>query len=226
MRFTLLSTVLTFIAVVRASRYECEDISKYSTEWFLSNTKPEWKAMSITNALFYTQGLSARARSFAKQEANKVTIWEVWPCENYQIIGTRSNPLKCIMSNPDTQLIYFENMSRAFAMMSTDLAAVMHRNINDPPMWSIWGRIELPVLKAATNAGGVVNWVTAIDAEDANLHKLEWTRMYGKVREKVESAYQQIIRTNSWKNAKRDTEVFERDESQSCGFVGPQHPLY
>lgn len=64
------------------------------------------------------------------------------------------------MSNPETQLIYFKNMSKAFAMMSRDWAAVLHRNIDDPPMETIWGQVELPALKEGDNPGGVVNWVS------------------------------------------------------------------
>lgn len=55
-------------------------------------------------------------------------------------------------------------------MMSRDLAAVMHRNIEDPPLETIWGRVELPVLKAGNNPGGVVNWVSD-DREQFNLNE-------------------------------------------------------
>ena len=64
------------------------------------------------------------------------------------------------MSNFKDEMTYFENMSRAFAMKAHHIASVMHRNIEDPPMSTIWGRIELPVLQAASNPGGVVDWVS------------------------------------------------------------------
>ena len=65
------------------------------------------------------------------------------------------------MSDLDDKMRYFENMSRAFAMKAHNFAMVMHKNIEDPPMSTIWGRIELPVLQAG-NPGGVVNYVSVI----------------------------------------------------------------
>jgi hypothetical protein len=46
-------------------------------KWFLENTKPEWRSMSFdSTALFYTQGLSEKAKQFARQAINnKITIW-------------------------------------------------------------------------------------------------------------------------------------------------------
>lgn len=71
---------------------QCHKISKYSVEvsvrerasksslmlysqWFEENTKPEWRFTSLeSTALFYSQGLSSKAKAFASQAA-KVTIW-------------------------------------------------------------------------------------------------------------------------------------------------------
>jgi hypothetical protein len=63
------------------------------------------------------------------------------------------------MANLDTQMTYFENMSRAFAMKAHRVASVMHSDIYNPPAEGIWGRIEWPVLKAG-NPGGVVDFVS------------------------------------------------------------------
>jgi len=64
------------------------------------------------------------------------------------------------MSDMNQEMIYFENMSRAFAMKAANVAAVMHRDINNPPMSTIWGRVELPVLQAAGKPWGTVDYVS------------------------------------------------------------------
>jgi hypothetical protein len=60
------------------------------------------------------------------------------------------------MSSYEDEMTYFENMSRAFAMKAHNIASVLHRNIEEPPLSTIWGRIELPTLQA----GGMVDWVS------------------------------------------------------------------
>jgi hypothetical protein len=64
------------------------------------------------------------------------------------------------MSSFEDEMTYFENMSRAFAMKAHNIASVLHRNIEQPPLSTIWGRIELPTLQA----GGVVDWVSTAAA--------------------------------------------------------------
>jgi hypothetical protein len=96
-------------------------------------------------------------------------IQDVWPCENYWIKGTRANPLSCIMGNYRDEMKYFENMSRAFAMKAHKVATVLHRDIYNPPMNTIWGRIEFPVLQAAGNPG-VVDHVSSI------MIRVDWDR--------------------------------------------------
>jgi len=50
-------------------------ITNLELKWFLANTKPEWRTKTFdTTALFYTAGLSARAKQIARH-VNKVTIW-------------------------------------------------------------------------------------------------------------------------------------------------------
>jgi len=149
---------------------QCDSISKYSVEWFEQNTKPEWRLTSLeSNALFYSQGLSAKAKQFARQAA-KVTIWDIWPCENYQNHQTRNNPLWCIMSDPKQEKTYFENMSAAFARKAVKIATVIHMDINNPPISGIWKRIEFEVLKRS----GLIDQIIAIDAKDAGNQKIEW----------------------------------------------------
>jgi hypothetical protein len=75
--------------------------------------------------------------------------------------GLRNNPLKCIMANAKDQMTYFENMSQAYAMKAHNMATVLHRNIDNPPMDGIWARKELPILQAAGNPGGIVDYVSS-----------------------------------------------------------------
>jgi len=73
----------------------------------------------------------------------------MWGCESYLAYNkwhTRINPLRCIMSKKDEQLIYFENMSRATAIIATGIPTVMHRDIMEYPTNTIWGRVEKPAL--------------------------------------------------------------------------------
>jgi hypothetical protein len=51
------------------------------------------------------------------------------------------------MSDPKQEKAYFENMSAAFARKAAKVATVMHWDINNPPVWGIWKRIEFEVLK-------------------------------------------------------------------------------
>ncbi|KAH6668964.1 hypothetical protein B0J14DRAFT_657972 [Halenospora varia] len=231
MKFSVLASILAgFTAVAQpvSAATECDPISKYSTEWFLENTKPEWRFTSFdSTALFYTQGLSQRARQFARQASNnKITIWEVWPCENYFIKMTRQNPLYCIMSDVEQEMTYFENMSRAFAMKASRLASVMHRDIENPPMSTIWGRVELPILQANTNPWGTVDYITAIDAEDVQRRKIEWIRHFSaNLYENADSILQKILHA-------RDEEVpstlGNRDEGEACPMItiDDGHPLW
>ncbi|KAF4625421.1 hypothetical protein G7Y89_g12748 [Cudoniella acicularis] len=226
--FALAAAFSGFLTVANAveSRSPCDPISKYSTEWFLANTKPEYRFKSFdSTALFYTQGLSERARKFARQARNKITIWDVWPCENYFIKSTRQNPLACIMEDAKEEMAYFENMSRAFAMMAANVASVMHRDIENPPMSTIWGRIELPVLQAASNPWGTVNYITAIDAEDVHRRKIEWIRHYsGMLYDNAEAVIQKILHARE----EEGVENLEKREEDACPLMSirPEHPLW
>ncbi len=66
------------------------------------------------------------------------------------------------MEKAKDQMTYFENMSQAFAMKAHSIATVLHSNIDDPPTDGIWGRKELPILQAAGNPGGMVDYVSAV----------------------------------------------------------------
>jgi len=204
----------------------CDPISKYTTEWFLANTKPQYRASSFdSSAVFYSSGLSDRAKQFARQRG-KVTIWDVWPCENYWIKGTRGNPLSCIMGNYRDEMKYFENMSRAFAMKAHNIATVLHRDIYNPPMNTIWGRIELPVLQAAGNPGGVVDYITALDAEDTDRWRMLWARLDpSRLVEETQAVYQKIMSPRSLEDSEANIE--KRGSFDACPIrVDSNHPLY
>jgi len=223
MKLSIIISLLASSIALAAEEPLCDPISKYTTEWFLTNTRPEWRANSIdSTALFYTAGLSARAKHFARR-FNKVTIWEVWPCENYFIKETRQNPLRCIMSSLEEQMIYFENMSRAFAIKAYKMVSVMHRDIAEPPLSSIWGRIELPTLQA----GQTVDLITAIEAQDINRQRIEWIRnLPAMTKEEVESMYQRFLHARDNEYGSEDTAKRDNDFEACPIELDSTHPLW
>jgi hypothetical protein len=232
--FSILPAVAGLVCIVLTQRVAadptCDPISKYTTEWFLANTKPQYRTKSFdSSALFYSSGLSDRAKQFARQ-AGKVTIWDVWPCENYWIKGTRANPLSCIMGNYRDEMKYFENMSRAFAMKAHKVATVLHRDIYNPPMNTIWGRIEFPVLQAAENPGGVVDYITALDAEDTARWRMLWdrfgsSRLVEETRALYHMVHQRAMSPRSLQYLEGDIE--KRGNFDACPIsVDSDHPLY
>ncbi|KAE9381108.1 hypothetical protein N431DRAFT_490561 [Stipitochalara longipes BDJ] len=232
--FNILPAVAGLVCIVLtqpvAADSNCDPISKYTTEWFLANTKPQYRSRSFdSSALFYSSGLSDRAKQFARQ-ADKVTIWDVWPCENYWIKGTRGNPLSCIMENYSDERKYFENMSRAFAMKAHKIATVLHRDIYNPPMDTIWARIELPVLQGAGNPGGMVDYITALDAQNTGRWRMLWDRFdSSRLIEETQSLYQAIHQRIMSPRSLQDSEgnIEKRGDFDACPIsVNPKHPLY
>ena len=55
----------------------CDKITKYSVEWFIENALQAKKPKPAT-CLFYTRGLSQKARDYAKSKA-MTTIWVIYP---------------------------------------------------------------------------------------------------------------------------------------------------
>lgn len=56
----------------------CESIDRFTMEWFLSNTKPEYRQEIVGKALFYTAGAAEAARSPAcGSDDSYVTIWQI-----------------------------------------------------------------------------------------------------------------------------------------------------
>jgi len=63
--------------VSRPSR-ACEIIDKFTMQWFLENTRPEYRQEIIGKALFYTAGASEDARRLAcGSNEEYVTIWQI-----------------------------------------------------------------------------------------------------------------------------------------------------
>lgn len=58
----------------------CDKIDKYSTEWFLRNTRPEHRRELKGTALFYTRGLTEKARKLACNDMNLVSLWDICEC--------------------------------------------------------------------------------------------------------------------------------------------------
>lgn len=64
--------------LVPESNVACESIDKYTMQWFLENTRPEYRQEIIGKALFYTAGASEDARRLAcGSDERYVTIWQI-----------------------------------------------------------------------------------------------------------------------------------------------------
>jgi len=56
----------------------CSSIDKFTMEWFLSHTKPEYRQEIVNKALFYTAGAASAARRLACGSNDRyVTIWQI-----------------------------------------------------------------------------------------------------------------------------------------------------
>ncbi|KAF7198383.1 hypothetical protein HII31_00122 [Pseudocercospora fuligena] len=133
---------------------DCLNISNFTPDWFLQNTKQSFRREFIDKAIFYTRGAGERARKLACSDPTKyVTIWDIWPTELYDSSNNASNKLRCIHNSKDTQRKFYENMSSAYAQTARSHAYVMHTlsDFASPPMEGIWGRIELDVLTQRTD---------------------------------------------------------------------------
>ncbi|EME79625.1 uncharacterized protein MYCFIDRAFT_199331 [Pseudocercospora fijiensis CIRAD86] len=133
---------------------DCLNITTFTPDWFLQNTKQSFRREFIDKAVFYTRGAGERARKLACSDPWKyVTIWDIWPSELYDSSNHVSNKLRCIHNSKNTQRNFFENMSSAYAQMARSHAYVMHTlsDFASPPMEGIWGRIELDVLTQRTD---------------------------------------------------------------------------
>ncbi|KAI1110689.1 hypothetical protein F5Y14DRAFT_428027 [Nemania sp. NC0429] len=136
---------------------ECDDIGKYTSTWFLDNTKDTRRGPLSSTALFYSRGMSSAARALAK-ELGMVTIWDVWDCRLYNPDDVPSNRMRCIFHDETQRQYLFGNMSLAFAQKARDGASVLHsaRYYSNPPLDGIWATIELPEL---TRHDGAVHWL-------------------------------------------------------------------
>ncbi|KAI9770479.1 MAG: hypothetical protein M1839_003194 [Geoglossum umbratile] len=126
--------------------------------------------------LFYTQGLSRAAQKYAKTHPNEFrTIWDIWPCNLYRGDNATTNPLRCIFDNEALRTLYFENMSRAMAMLCDVSATVMTKDVNHIPKGGIWGRVEDSTLKREDTPGGRVDEIIAIGPREGSLKRI-WSR--------------------------------------------------
>jgi len=150
----------------------CEKVERYTTEWFLKNTKPQYRGELLNNALFYSQGMSSIARKFAKSgNRDMTTIWEVWPCYLYNHDVAPSNPMRCVHADDTQRQFFFENMSRAFAQKARNFSTVLHssKNYKTPPTDGIWAKVEFPALLG----GGVVHLLEKTN-ENKSLSEIFW----------------------------------------------------
>ncbi|KAI1171544.1 hypothetical protein F4777DRAFT_49946 [Nemania sp. FL0916] len=136
---------------------ECEPIEKYTSQWFLINTREQYRDSLPSNALFYSRDMSSAARAIAA-DLGLVTIWDLWDCTLYYPDNIPSNPMRCIFNDETQRRSFFENMSLAFAQKACDGASVLHsfQYYFDPPLDGIWGTVELPELM---KHDGAVHWL-------------------------------------------------------------------
>lgn len=175
-RFNNVAALLIWIVLSVANPHSvpCEQVDKYSTQWFLDHALPGFKNPFSDDALFYTRGMTSQAIKYAKS-CNLITIWNVWPCELYNHRNVPDNPMRCIHNKESLRTIYYENMARAFAMKANGSAMVMHglKDYDKPPLEGIWGRVELPTIKKVAN----VDWLAKIK-ESGDGYLLFWWRSY------------------------------------------------
>ena len=152
-----------------------DDVSKYSTAYFLDNYLSRPVADSC---LFYTAHLTSDAQKYSKSILPTLTtIWDVWPCSFYSNSSAPDNPLRTIMSEPYTRLTYFENMSRAFAELCDQSVLLLTHDPGHIPPGGIWARIEEPALKSSGNPGGRVDEISACTGSCARRMSL-WQRFW------------------------------------------------
>ncbi|KAI3337243.1 hypothetical protein HD806DRAFT_32221 [Xylariaceae sp. AK1471] len=157
---------------------KCDRIDKYTTEWFLANTKREYRGVPLSsNALFYSRSMSSAARALAEDQG-RVTIWQVWPCYLYDHTDEPLNRMRCIHHSTEQRQSFFGNMSLAFAQKARGGAAVLHssQNYPSPPPDGIWAKIELPEL---TKLDGPVDWL-----EKMRMHA-EWPAEASEARQRA-----------------------------------------
>ncbi|KAF2730734.1 hypothetical protein EJ04DRAFT_567502 [Polyplosphaeria fusca] len=125
----------------------CEPLTNYTTSWFLNNTLPSVPTPLTNTTLFYTRGLTRTAIRHAASHS-LITLWSIWPCALYNSSNATDNPMRCIHDQNATRTTFYENMSRAFALLASGNATVMHSrgDYEKPPMGGIWGRVELPAI--------------------------------------------------------------------------------
>jgi hypothetical protein len=87
---------------------------------------------------------------------------DIWSCSLYNgDVHDTENPLRCIFKDEHNRLTYFENMSRAMALLCDTSANVMTKDPKEIPKSGIYGRIEEPTLQQTNNPGGQVNLVSS-----------------------------------------------------------------
>ncbi|KAI8938325.1 hypothetical protein NX059_005977 [Plenodomus lindquistii] len=187
MRFTsVLSSIALMAAQVQtgfgspitgkqlARRVDCDDVSKYSIDYFMDNKIVEPEA---STCLFYTAWLSAIAKRFAHSGgASMTTIWDMWSCDHYN--GDKSsedNRLRCIFSEDSARIEYFSHMSEAMAISCDNFATVMTNFTDNVPQDGIWGTVEQPALQRTGNPGGQVDTIIAADLQGGNIETI-WER--------------------------------------------------
>ena len=84
---------------------------------------------------------------------NTDNLRDAGPTWLYENATNPENRLRCIHGDRATTMTFYENMSRAYARMARQNATIMHSHSDyaSPPLDGIWGRIELPTIRDATD---------------------------------------------------------------------------
>ncbi|KAF1843228.1 uncharacterized protein K460DRAFT_396587 [Cucurbitaria berberidis CBS 394.84] len=177
----------------------CDQPCKYTLDWFVANAvaRPE-----IDECLFYTSGLSERAKAYAR-EHNAVsrhkltTIWFIWADKQFTWNKNVDNPMRCIIQDDvypgrrnQIRYTYFQMMSDSMAFMCGGKVAVMDRNIRrgrtgKVKQAGIWQQKEFPRLKMDADhkwkdGNGKNRVATRIDAIGENLLSVPDTLIWWK----------------------------------------------
>ena len=167
-------------------------VEDFTVQWFLdkdnilAGVKRRYKRTdgNLTNALFYTRGMSETARKYACNE-KLITIWDVWEAELYDPSNSSGNAFSCIHHDDTARNYFFGNMSEAFATLSTGIVYVMH-NISDfltPPEDGIWAMVER---KKIFSHETTVELVTKMNGTDKSTGVAIWHYIEGVIDDSVE----------------------------------------
>lgn len=131
---------------------QCASVETYTVEWFLSEAaKRRHIDLPLDNALFYTRGMSDRAKQYAC-EHDLITIWSIWDRALYDYHDEPTNAMRCIHNDESQRQRFFASMSEAYARLATGTVIVMHDSDDwmHPPEDGLWHQVEYKTMVHVT----------------------------------------------------------------------------